>query len=175
MATSIMVNRLAVIAIAVILAALTAATQAQNLNAAACPMTGPAHLDFTLKDLNGKEVRLSAYKGKVIVLNFWATWCAPCRIEIPGFKDLYNRYRRRGVEVIGIAVDEPVSTVEPYAREMKMNYPVLIEQERHDVHDAYGLVGLPTTIIINRDGTICRRHVGFTRKATLEESIRRLL
>jgi peroxiredoxin len=140
-----------------------------------CAITEAPNLDVTLKDLSGKPVSLSAYRGKVLVINFWATWCVPCRTEIPGFIDLYNRYRQSGLEIVGIAVDEPASIVGPYAREIEINYPVLLEGGRHEVHEAYGLVGLPTTIIINRDGTRCEQHVGFTRRSTFEEAIKRLL
>ena len=140
-----------------------------------CAISGPPNLSFTLQDMNGKEVSLGAYKGKVLLINFWATWCVPCKTEIPGFIDLYNRYRRRGLEVVGIDIDEPASLVVPYARNMKMNYPVLLDGGRHDVHEAYGVVGLPTTIIIGRDGTTCEQHVGFTRRSTFEEAVKRLL
>jgi len=167
-----MSSRWKVVAIAVALVAWAPAPSAQGPGP--CAITGPPNLGFILKDLNGKEVSLSAYKGKVLLINFWATWCVPCRTEIPGFIDLYNRYRRRGLEVVGIDVDEPASLVAPYAKQMKMNYPVLLEQD-HTVHEAFGLVGLPTTIIINRDGTTCEQHVGFTRRSTFEEAIKKLL
>ena len=167
-------RRLAVVAVAVVL---VATADAQNLPAQPCePLAGPANLEFTLKDLNGRDVRLSDYRGKVLMVNFWATWCAPCRIEIPGLKDLHARYSGRGLEVIGIDVDEPASTIRPYVREMQMNYPVLIGQGREDVKDALGpLVGVPTTLVIDRSGTVCKRYVGFALTSTLEDLVRRLL
>ena len=167
-----MSNRWRAIAIAALLAGWAPAPSAQGPGP--CAIAGPRSLAFTLKDLDGKEVSLSAYKSKVLLINFWATWCVPCRTEIPGFIDLYNRYRGRGLEVVGISVDEPASLVRPYARQMKMNYPVLLEQD-HAVHEAYGLVGLPTTIIISHDGTRCEQYVGFTRRSTFEAAIKRLL
>ena len=85
-----------------------------------------ANLDFVLKDMNGRNVMLSAYKGKVILLDFWATWCAPCRIEIPGFIELYNKYRSRDFVVLGVSMDETSSPVKPFVQKLKMNYPVLI-------------------------------------------------
>src|SRR5688572_25042282 len=108
-----MVNGLKAVAIALLLMLLAPAPGAQGPGP--CKITGPPNLNFTLKDLNGKDVKLSAYKGnKVLLINFWATWCIPCRTEIPGFIDLYNRYRDRGLEVIGVAVDETEALVKPY-------------------------------------------------------------
>ena len=134
-----------------------------------------ANLNFALKDVAGGEFRLADLKGHPVLLNFWATWCVPCKTEIPGFIDLYNRYRKRGLEVVGIDVDETASLVVPYARTMKMNYTVLLDGGNHEVHEAYGVQGLPTTIIIGRDGMTCEQHVGFTRRTTFEDAIKRLL
>ena len=89
--------------------------------------------------------------------------------------DLYRRYRPLGVEMIGIAADEPPDVLRPYVRDMKMNYPVLIGRERQDVLDAFGpLLGMPTTVIVNRDGTLCQRYVGFQRKQTFEDLLKQL-
>jgi len=167
----------AAIAVTVAFATVTAALSAQGPDAGICTASGPVNLDVTLKDMNGRDVRLSTFKGKLLVVNFWATWCAPCRVEIPGFIDLYRRYRSRGVEMIGIAADEPPDVVRPYAREMKISYPVLIGRERNDVLDAFGgpLLGMPTTVIVNRDGTLCRRYVGFQKKQTFEDALKRLV
>jgi peroxiredoxin len=167
---------LALAAVIVALAEVTAVLSAQSPDAAVCNASAPVNLDFTVKDLDGRDVKLSSFKGKLLVVNFWATWCAPCRVEIPGFLDLYRRYRSRGVEIIGIAADEPPDVLRPYVREMKINYPVLIGRERNDVLEAFGgpLLGMPTTVIVNRDGTLCRRYVGFQKKQTFEDALKRL-
>jgi len=146
-------------------------------DAAACDATAKtANLNFTLKDLSGKDVSLSAYKGKVILLDFWATWCAPCKIEIPGFIELYNRYRSKGLEILGFAVDESASTLKPYVNQMKMNYPVLVGEGRQDVLEGFGpMIGMPTTFVISRDGKICKTHTGFTTKETFEAEVKALL
>ena len=135
-----------------------------------------ANLNFTLKDLNGNDVTLSDHKGKVILLDFWATWCGPCKVEIPYFIDLYTEYQAQGFQVLGFDVDDPLPTLTAYVERMKMNYPVLIGQGRDDVLKAFGpMPGLPTTVIIGRDGTVCSSHTGLTEKAVFEEAIKALL
>ena len=130
---------------------------------AACPADAkPANLNFTLKDTAGKEVRLADYKGKVLLLDFWATWCVPCKIEIPGFIALYDKYRFRGFEVVSVVLMDKFDNAKPYAAAMKMNYPVLDGDPQQDkIDDAYGpLFGLPMTFVISRDGRICQKHLG---------------
>ena len=166
------------ITMAAALVTITAApVHGQAARGPACaPNAKPANLNFTLKDLNGNDVTLSAYKGKVILLDFWATWCGPCKVEIPGFIELYTRYRSQGLQVLGFDVDDSIPILKRYVQQMNMNYPVLIGQGREDVLEAYGpMIGLPTTVIISRDGKICSRHTGLTEKATFEEAIKALL
>lgn len=135
-----------------------------------------ANLDFTLLDMHGEELKLGDYKGKVILLDFWATWCAPCRIEIPGFIELFDKYEDRGLAVLGISVDDPVEALQLFAEDLEMDYPVLIGDQRDDIKDAYGpLYGFPTTFLITRQGNICHKHTGFTPKEQFESEIRQLL
>src|SRR6478672_10019416 len=96
--------------------------------AASCPANAkPANLNFTLKDLNNKDVKLSAFKGKVILLDFWATWCGPCKIEIPWFIEFQRKYKDQGFTVLGVSMDEGGwSEVRPFLDQMKMNYPILL-------------------------------------------------
>jgi peroxiredoxin len=135
-----------------------------------------ANLDFTLKDLHGNDVRLAAYRGKVILLDFWATWCGPCKVEIPWFVDFQTRYGKEGLQVLGISVDDTIEKLRPYAAQFKMNYPVLQGLGRDEVLNAFGpIIGLPTTFVISRDGRICKTHTGLSSKDSFETRIRALL
>ena len=131
----------------------------------------PANLDFKLKDLDGKEVSLSSYKGKVVLLNFWATWCGPCKAEIPGFVELQEKYRDQ-LTIVGYSVDDTAELAKKYAAEYKMNYPILLGEGREDVQDAYGPIwGIPASFIISKDGTVCRKHMGIAPKAVFEKEV----
>src|SRR5579871_3106859 len=128
-----------------------------------CPANAkPANLNFTLKDINGKSVKLSDYKGKVILMNFWATWCGPCKTEIPGFIELRSKYQAQGFEVLGVLLLDKFSNAPAYVKQMKMDYPILNGDEQQDAIDnAYGpLFGLPMSFIIGRDGRLCQTHIG---------------
>jgi thiol-disulfide isomerase/thioredoxin len=147
--------------------------------AADAKLTGkPAPLDFVLKDMNGVDVKLAAFRGKPIVVNFWATWCGPCRAEIPSLVELQTKYSAEGTEVVilGVSVDDPVEKLKPYAAQMKMNYPVLVGNGREDVQDAFGpLWGIPVTVFIGRDGKIAKKHSGIASKEQFEQEIKALL
>ncbi len=135
-----------------------------------------ANLGFTVKDMNGADVRLADYKGKVILINFWATWCAPCKVEIPAFIDLYDRYKDKGLVILGISGDDDAPTLRSFASEMKINYPVLVGRDQEQLLDAYGpLFGYPTSYIVGRDGAICGRHIGPATKEQFEREIKALL
>ena len=148
-----------------------------SITSSACAANAArANLDFAMKDIAGRAVKLADYKGKVLLLDFWATWCGPCRVEIPGFVEMYDKYRSRGLEVVGVVVLDEFSKAAPFAREFKMNYTILNGNDREDVEDAYGpLFALPTTFIIGRDGRICQKHVGLTPRDTFENAIKQLV
>jgi peroxiredoxin len=122
--------------------------------------SGKAAPEFTLKDASGQTVHLSDYRGKVVLLDFWATWCGPCKIEIPWFMDFEKQFKNQGFAVVGISMDEDGWTaIKPYVQNMKMNYRVLLGND--EVSTAYGgLDSLPTTLLIDRQGGIASVHVG---------------
>src|SRR5690606_11263228 len=123
--------------------------EAPEDGAACMADAGPAPLDFTMKDLDGKDVTLASFKGKVILLNFWATWCGPCKAEIPGFVELQEKYRDELV-IVGYSVDDTADKARAFAEEWKMNYPVLLGEGREDVQDAYGpIYGIPASFLIS--------------------------
>lgn len=131
--------------------------------------------EFALKDADGKTVRLSHYRGKVVLLDFWATYCGPCKIEIPWFKEFERQYKDKGFAVIGVAMDEDGwDSVKPYAQYMGINYRIVIGDD--SVSDLYGGVeALPTTFLIDREGKIASVHVGLTGKRDFEDGIQELL
>ena len=142
----------------------------------ACQSSKQANLDFTVKDMNGARVRLADYKGKVILINFWATWCAPCKVELPGLIELQDAYKDKGLMVLGISEDDPPETLRTFATEWKVNYPMLVGLGEDKLFDAYGpLIGLPTSVIVGRDGAVCGRHVGAATKEEFEREIKALL
>ena len=141
---------------------------------AVCKGEGVANFDFTLKDPSGGTIRMADYKGKVVLLNFWGTWCPPCRREIPDLMDVQAAHADRGFVVLGVAFEDTAEAVKSYAAEMKINYPLAMAQP--DFEDAYGPVyGLPISLFIARDGSICRKHFGQVTKERVEQEIKSLL
>lgn len=140
--------------------------------------------DVTFKDLQGKDVRLADLKGKVVVVNFWATWCEPCQIEIPWMIGFQEKYAEKGFTLLGVAMDdEGKSVVGPYVektqfdvdgKKMAMNYPIVIGND--DLSSKFGgLIGLPTTVVVGRDGKIHKRFLGLVSHDELEKEIKELL
>ena len=135
----------------------------------------PANMDFVLKDLDGKDVKISAHKGKVILLNFWATWCGPCKAEIPGFVELQDKYKKDLV-IVGFSVDDTADKARAFATEYKINYPIMLGLGREDIQDAYGPIwGIPASFLISKDGKVCKKHMGIAPKAVFEKEIKALL
>lgn len=130
--------------------------------------------DFALDDASGKHVKLSEQKGKVILLNFWATWCHGCGTEIPWFIGFESKYKKGGFAVVGVSMDDDGwKSVQPYLEERKMNYTVVIGSK--ELGEAYGLGNMPMTLLIDRNGKIAATHVGVVSKRDCEDEIETLL
>jgi thiol-disulfide isomerase/thioredoxin len=129
---------------------------------------------ISLTDIEGKKLELADYKGKVVVLDFWATWCEPCRVEIPGLVELQDKYARQGFTVLGISMDDGPDPVVSFYKQFRLNYPVAVGTPR--VGELYGgIMGLPTTFVIGRDGRIYAKHVGAVGFSVLEDEVQQLL
>ncbi len=134
----------------------------------------PLAPDFTVKDSTGADLRLSSYKGKVVLLNFWATYCVPCRTEIPWFIEFDKTYRDKGLAIVGISMDEDWEAVKPYVAEKKISYRIGLGNEA--LAKIYGgLDALPETYLIDREGRVAAHHVGLAPKAEVEKEIAQLL
>jgi peroxiredoxin len=156
------------------------ATPAGSDTAEAATAPAIAKLDYTLKDMEGRDVRLADYKGRPLLLNFWATYCGPCKTEIPIFVELVEKYKEQKLAIIGISIDDSVEDLRPFAAEYKMNYPVLVGLGHDDLMEQYEAAFLiPITWFIKPDGTIHLKHPGGPPppdpKAWLEREIQALL
>lgn len=160
----------------------TMAVIALSLALCACSPSGSrpgqSAVDITLKDLDGKTVNLSEFKGRVVMLNFFATWCPPCKAETPDFIELQNEHGPDGLTIVGISLDQKgVDSVKEFSREFKINYPILYAgpQAQEIIDSVGGFRGIPTTVIINREGKIVKKFTGLIKKEVWEKEIKSLL
>jgi thiol-disulfide isomerase/thioredoxin len=131
--------------------------------------------DFTLADSEGNTLRLSDFRGKVVLLNFWATWCGPCRREIPVFLKLYEKYNDRGFEIIGVSVDQQGwDVITPFMDNFEMSYPVVLFN-RQVIMNYGGIQSIPTSFFINREGEVVERIIGLRPDEYFETRIQELL
>jgi peroxiredoxin len=129
--------------------------------------------DFTLRNSTGSPVRLFDYKGKVVLLDFWATWCHGCKTEIPWYVEFQDRYEKDGLAAVGVSMDDDWKTVRPFVADHKINYPIVLGND--DIGKLYKIEEMPVTLLIDRDGKVADWHVGMVDKETFEGEIRELL
>jgi thiol-disulfide isomerase/thioredoxin len=130
--------------------------------------------DWQLNDLNDKTVKFSDFRGKVVILDFWATWCVPCRVEIPNFVELQKQYGDKGLRVVGVSLDEQgPEVVKKFVKQFGVTYPIVIGNQK--VAEAYGGIdAIPTTFVIDRQGRIVNQHMGYIDKDVFEKEIQSL-
>lgn len=163
-----------------VIASCSAGDEGKKAQAAPQPVKAPVAKsavapDFALKDHDGNVVKLSDYKGKVVILDFWATWCGPCKMEIPGFIKLQQKYADKGVTIIGISLDQPGwQVVKPFMDEYGINYPIVLG-DRNVVMAYGGITGIPTTFIINQNGEVVDKVVGYRPDSYFENAIKQLI
>lgn len=130
--------------------------------------------DFTLTNAKGRPVKLSAYKGRVVLLDFWATWCTGCKVEIPWYIEFQSRYKKSGLSALGVSMDDDGwKSVRPFLQKHKINYPVVIGS--WEMADRFGFNSMPATLLIDRDGKIADLHVGMVDKDAFESELQTLL
>ena len=149
-------------------------TRHRRPNSASALQGKPAP-DFSLASLDGKTVKLSDFRGKAVLLNFWATWCEPCKIEMPWFVELQKQYGPQGLQVLGVAMDDTdPKDISEFAHKMGVNYPIAVGKEA--VGDQYGGIPyLPSTFYIDRDGNVVDRVYGLVSRSEIEDDIKKAL
>ncbi len=150
----------------------------------ACLLVKPAYsletdsvaADFTLKSNAGKNIRLSEQRGQVVMVNFWASWCGPCRKEMPLLNDLYNKYHKLGFNLLGVNIDEDPKLAEKVLVDIPVNFPILLDS-KNSVSELYGIDAMPTTVLIDRNGKVRHLHRGFKSgyELTYEQQIKALI
>lgn len=139
------------------------------------PAAATVNLEFTLKDMNGADVRLADFRGKPLLINMWATWCGPCKAETPWFVELSDKYKDKGFTVIGISVDDVPEDIKKFAAEYKVQYPMLVGKDRADVSKAFDAENvLPVTWLVRADGTVHTKVTGIHGKDWFDTQIQQL-
>jgi len=136
--------------------------------------SGNAAPEFSVTDIDGKKLSLSDYRGKVILLDFWATWCTPCRAEIPHFVEMQQKYGPQGFQVVGISMDDDAKPVKEFYRQFNMNYPVAVGDDKL-AQSFGGVLGLPVNFIIDREGRIHAKYLGATDVSVIDKAVSALL
>jgi peroxiredoxin len=151
-------KRMRIVLLGVLLAVVPGFFAASSL--ASSGLAGQAAPDFVLKSASGTNLRLSEYRGNVVMINFWATWCGPCRQEMPLLNDLYSRYERVGFSLLGVNIDDDSRRAMDMAEELGVSFPVLFD-ERKEVSKLYQVEAMPVTVLVDREGKVRHVHLGY--------------
>jgi peroxiredoxin len=161
------------LAVAVLVAAWPACDRQTDAPGEAQVLDAP--LDFVLKDVDGRDVRLADFKGKPLVINFWATWCGPCKVEFPWFVEFSEKYKDRGLQIVGISTDDDPEQIRAFADQFKVPYPMLVGKDQAALVKAFEAeMVVPVTWIIRPDGTVSNKTVGIKEKEWFEREIEAL-
>ncbi|MEK6573031.1 MAG: redoxin domain-containing protein [Chloroflexota bacterium] len=152
----------------------TAGGAPTTVAAGAAPITGSPAPDFTLKNIHGQEVTLSKFKGQAVLINFWATWCGPCRIEMPAMEAAYQKYKDEGFVVLAVDADEPLKDVTEFVNDLGLTFEILMDPGS-TVNDRYQIRAYPTSFFVGRDGTIVSLQIGSMTESQLEENLAKIL
>ena len=164
-------RRLTLLLIVLALLSLAACKRKPALDVSSGKQAAPA---FSLTDTNGKPLNLADLKGKVVLLDFWATWCAPCKVEIPHFVEMQKKYGPQGLQIVGLSIDDDAKPVREFTQKMGMNYPVAMADEKLTTQYG-GILGLPVAFMIDKNGNIVSKFVGETKPEVFEQEIQKLL
>ena len=163
-------------AVAVLVAGWPGCAQHDEVPDTAGTAATEAPLDFRLKDMNGNEVHLASFKGRPLIVNFWATWCAPCKQEIPAFIELVEKYKDRKLAVVGISIDDSPEDLRKFATDFRINYPILVGLGHNDIQEAYDAAfAIPVTWFIRPDGSVYLKHPGPASKDWFEKQVQGML
>lgn len=141
------------------------------------PEIGKLAPEFELKDISGSRVKLSEARGKVVLLNFWAEWCVPCRAEMPFMENLYKAFKDKGLVVLAVSVDKSAKAVKTFVSDKKLTFTVLMDKDKEVSFDQYGVMGFPTTFLIDKKGVVAEKFIGPREwdSADMKETVSRLL
>lgn len=137
----------------------TQSKQASQKSLPEGPRVGFRAPGFGVPTLNGQNLSLADYRGKVVMINFWATWCVPCRVEMPSMENLYEKYKRKGFEILAVSGGEGRNLVQPFTENLKLSFPILLD-EQFEVHGKYGVNAIPSTFLVDKSGVITHRFFG---------------